>query len=351
MPSFTLQGIVVEQGSAAPVGSARVLVRNDMFDLATTTLADGTFGIANVFEDTYDIKAGRWGWNTVCTSNVLLDQNSSPLTIELPAGYRDEFTLDLGWTVTSTAPRGDWERGAPVGTTFNNLAANPGADLAGDCGSEAFVTGNGGGAPGDDDVDDGATTLVSPVFDVSLMLDAHVRYHRWFFNAGGSGSPNDRLVVQLSNGAQTVTVETVTPATPGMGSWQSVDLRISDYLAPSDNMTIRFIAQDDLPGHLVEAGIDGFEVVDLGSTEATPDRTIGTLRVWPVPSNGEFNVQLEGSGNALLTLHDALGRQVWHGTTAGRSIVTVNAGLPDGPYRLTVVRDGVSVSRSVLIIR
>lgn len=351
MPSFTLLGTVIEQGSATPIGSARVEVRNDLFDLATTTLADGTFGITTVFEDSYGIKAGRWGWHTVCNSNVLLDENSSPYTIELPKGYRDEFTLDLGWTVTSTAPRGGWERGAPVGTTFNNATANPEADLDDDCGVEAFVTGNGGGAPGDDDVDDGSTTLVSPVFDVSVMLDAHVRYQRWFFNAGGSGTPNDRLVVQLSNGAQTVTVETVTTATPGMGSWQPVDLRIADFLEPTADMTIRFVAQDDLPGHLLEAGVDGFEVVDLGSTEATPDRTLGTLRVWPVPSTGEFNVELQGTGNTSLTLHDAMGRQVWSGSTAGRSTVTVDAGLPDGLYRLTVVGNGGSVTRPVLIIR
>ena len=344
MESFALTGLVADESTGSGIGGAVVEVRNEQFDLMTTTLPDGVFDIPTVFEDLYDVKAGRWGWHTVCLEGQSLTPATSPYTIELPAGYRDEFTLDLGWTVSSTAPRGEWERGAPVGTTFGNEACNPGADLIDDCGAEAYVTGNGGGDAGNDDVDDGATTLESPEFDASAMLDPYVRYHRWFFNAGGSGAPNDRLRVQLSNGAQTVTIETITPTTPGMGSWQAVELRMADFIEPTAQMVIRFIAEDLAPGHLVEAGVDGFEVVDLGSSGVTEAGSMD-VRVWPTPNNGLFQLAVPGHGPGTVTMFDGTGRQVLGALPINSEVMTVDTDLPDGVYHVVVLREG---RRSVL---
>ncbi len=350
MASFALTGLVADEGTGTGIGGAVVEVRNEQFDLMTTTLPDGVFDLPTVFEDLYDVKAGRWGWHTVCLEDQSLAPGTSPYTIELPAGYRDEFTLDLGWSVSSTAPRGAWERGAPVGTTFGNGASNPGADLADDCGAEAYITGNGGGEAGDDDVDDGATTLESPEFDASAMLDPYVRFHRWFFNAGGSGAPNDRLRVQLSNGTQTVTVETITAATPGMGSWQEVELRIADLIEPTAQMTIRFIAEDLAPGHLVEAGVDGFEVVDLG-VSGMDDTGSMDVRVWPSPNSGLFQLAVPGNVPGTVTLFDATGRKVLGALPINSDVMTVDTDLPDGVYHMVVVRGVLRWVQRVVVAR
>ncbi|HRP00627.1 MAG TPA: T9SS type A sorting domain-containing protein, partial [Flavobacteriales bacterium] len=178
----------------------------------------------------------------------------------------------------------------------------------------------------------------------------HVRYHRWFFNAGGSGAPNDRLRVQLSNGLQTVTVETITAATPGMGSWQEVELRIADFIEPTAQMTIRFIAEDLAPGHLVEAGVDGFEVVDLGVSGMAE---IGGMdvRVWPSPNSGLFQLAVPGNGPGTVTMFDGTGRKVLGALPINSDVMTVDTDLPDGVYHVVVLREGRRSVHRVVVAR
>ena len=66
--------------------------------------------------------------------------------------------------------------------------SNP-EDDSQDCGVQAYITGNGGGQVGNDDVDDGTTVLTSPIFDLTAYGDPHVTFERWFFNDGGSSNP------------------------------------------------------------------------------------------------------------------------------------------------------------------
>jgi len=53
--------------------------------------------------------------------------------------------------------------------------------------------------------------LTSPVFDLTAYTDPYIDYDRWFFNDGGAGgTPNDQLVVEITNGGGWVNVETIT---------------------------------------------------------------------------------------------------------------------------------------------
>ena len=144
--------------------------------------------------------------------------NTAVLSIELDSVIYADFTFDYGWTVTGTAATGSWEKGEPVGTTYGGGDANPDFDVTTDCFEEAYITGNGGGSVGNDDVDDGNTILTSPVFDLSSYAKPYINYYRWFFNDGGSGTPNDVLEVRLDNGSTVVVIETVTEASPGNSS-------------------------------------------------------------------------------------------------------------------------------------
>jgi hypothetical protein len=62
-----------------------------------------------------------------------------------------------------------WERGEPIGTGFGNTISNPDEDIPNDVGDFCYVTGNGGGDAGNDDVDDGSTILTSPLMDLTGM--------------------------------------------------------------------------------------------------------------------------------------------------------------------------------------
>ena len=152
---FSYGGTVVEAGSNAPVEGATIALVGTDTTFVTTSDGNGVWTVP-MFSGNYAITAGHWGHHTVCLPDMLITDASLATTITLPVGYYDDFALDLGWSTTSTATSGDWVRDVPVGTTYNGAPCAPGADMAGDCAANAYVTGNGGGDAGTDDVDGGA---------------------------------------------------------------------------------------------------------------------------------------------------------------------------------------------------
>jgi hypothetical protein len=69
-------------------------------------------------------------------------------------------------------PWGTYASGQPFQTEFDHTL-NPEVILRGH--RNASV-----GGIGDDDVDGGATRLLSPVFNLSTMSEPHVFYYRWY---------------------------------------------------------------------------------------------------------------------------------------------------------------------------
>ncbi len=335
--AFTLQGTVIDAGTQQPLEGAQVHMTSPDYTYEATSGADGTFAIPGVFADEFDLIAGKWGWRTVCPDSQTITSTTGAITIELDRGYYDDFELDFGWTVNSTASAGIWDRGVPEGTTYIGLQSNPGADAAADCGDQAYITGNGGGQAGDDDVDNGHTTLTSPVFDATTVWDPGILYHRWFFNSGGSGSPNDFMRVSLTDGTQTVVLEEV--QTSGQ-SWVPREYRIADHMTPGPAMKLIVQVADLDPGHLVEGGLDRFEVVELSGVGVDGPALPG-FALWPNPAQDRFHVVLAHAGDAVLEVIDATGRVV-HGPVAvrgGRAEVAHD--LPAGVYLARVV-DGTS---------
>jgi hypothetical protein len=171
----------------------------------------------------------------------------------------DELESDVGWTAGvpgDTATTGLWVRGAPIGTTSSGQQANPGTDATPDPGTQAFITGNGGGSGGNDDVDDGKTTLLSPIFDLSGTGTAVLSYARWYADLSVA---DDSFEIDLSNdgGQNWTSVESVTGV---QNSWTTVEVFVEDVLPQTDEMQLRFTAEDDPNNSLVEAGVDDVTV-------------------------------------------------------------------------------------------
>ena len=141
------------------------------------------------------------------------------------------------------------------------------------------------------------------------MVDPYVRYHRWFYNGGGSGGTNDALSISLSNGSTTAVVENITSADPGMSTWVFRNVRINDHLTPT--ATMRFIATvvDNNPGHVAEGAVDVFEVVE-DITTSIDQQAQTTFRVVPNPNNGHFRVEFQTVVDATIEVIDAVGRTV-----------------------------------------
>ena len=305
---FAFGGQVTDSVTLAGIEDAQVSLIGEDFNYLVTTDASGNFTLPALYAGTYDVVAGHWGHVEKCQT-LAIDDTTAPLTFVLAPGWSDHFALDLGWSSYGAASSGLWERGEPVGTTYFGAQSNPDSDVTDDCGDQAYVTGNGGGNAGSDDVDGGPAILRSPAFDLMGMLDPYVRYRRWFFNSGGNGTPDDELLIFLSNGADSVLVETVDPGSPGNGSWVAASARVLDHLALSATMHFSAWTSDVGSGHLLECGIDRFSVVDLG-TVGINERAVERLLAAPNPTHGPVRIDWNGSGPLDLRVFDLQGRSV-----------------------------------------
>jgi len=291
--SFTLQGTVVDAATSNPIQNAQVKISNATFNTLVATNASGNFSIPSFVEGNYDITIGKWGHENYCISNQLLNVAGNTYQYTLDEGYYDDFSLDLGWAVTGTATTGDWERSIPLGTTSNGSPANPGNDASGDCGLEAYVTGNSGTASGDDDIDGGQVILTSPMFDLSTYIDPYLNFSSWFFNAGGSGTLNDSLIISLSNGVTSIVVDFSVASSTGNSSWKAKSFQLTGLIALTNNMQLTVRSMDVSPGHLVEAGFDKFEIVEMGTTGVEDVVNSSDLVIYPNPFTNEINVKVK----------------------------------------------------------
>jgi choice-of-anchor B domain-containing protein len=296
---FTLQGQVLDVLSN-PIANAEVRIIAPSYDVTVQTNAGGNFSIPGFIEGSYDVYIGHWGHQQLCLANQNLAAASNPHIYQMLDGYYDDFTLDLGWTVSGNPSTGDWEKGVPVGTTSGPNQANPGDDSQSDCLDEAYVTGNGGGGAGNDDIDGGQTVLASPIFDLSTYGDPYIHFDRWFFNAGGSGTPNDSLVISLSNGSSSVEIEVAIESTSTNSTWVTRSVQVSSVITPTSTMQLTVRAMDDNPGHLVEAAFDKFFVDDALTTEVVVEKSENNdVLVFPTPFVDELNVTLKDAYESI----------------------------------------------------
>jgi choice-of-anchor B domain-containing protein len=228
--------------------------------------------------------------------------------------HEDTFETNTGWLVDlaadlvgfTTATTGTWTRVNPLGT-----AAQPEDDVT-NPGTVCFVTANGtGGGVGEADVDGGATSLRSPVLDASGLADPYLSYWRWFSNNQGSNPGTMTMTVHVSNngGSSWTLIETVGPTgADAVGGWIEHTVRIADFVAPTNDMRVRFRTADTI-GAIVEAAVDDLRITDLDCTP--PPVTLTSV----APATGPFE------GGNLVTL---TGTNFQAGTTVKFGALTAN---------------------------
>jgi hypothetical protein len=171
--------------------------------------------------------------------------------------FQDNFETDQGWTVSTTATDGQWERGVPIG---GGDRGDPPTDADGS--GQCFLTDN---VDGNSDVDSGSTTLTSPVMDASAG-PALISYYRWYSNTSGSNPQQDIFVIEVSDngGLSWVNLETVGPSATSPnpevnGGWFQKEFALASipgFNELTSQFRIRFIASDTDPQSVVEAGVD-----------------------------------------------------------------------------------------------
>lgn len=260
LPSGSIGGVVTGGGAAL----AGVDVTLSPSPFAESTDGAGNYLHATVPVGAYVVRAMAFGYTPMEAHVNVTEGVALTVDFELnPALYATDFEAGTaGWTVVSTASRGRWELTDPQATSSGGTPIQPGDDHTPPPGTECWVTeGRSGTAPGQWDVDDGATVLTSPSFVLGSAIAPHVRYSRWY--STGVGDPDrDAFVVEVSTnggGSWDVKLEDTEVST---NAWIDVDIALNDFFTPSNLTRFRFTAQDTAQGSLTEAALDDFMIYD-----------------------------------------------------------------------------------------
>lgn len=307
LPEFPLSVNVVDV-NGDPIIDADVRIEHpqNVFDFQTDGL--GQVQTILYYEDDYYVSAGKWGYITDCILDFV-DENTQEITLVLNQGIYDDFSFDFGWSNTSDAESGDWERAIPNGELVNGNYPNPNVDSPFDCGEYAYVTGNTEDTQGN--VSEGQVILISPVFDITGMTDPYVSYYRWFFNYYGPQPVNDTLYIVLSNGTDFETIDKVGSEIGEFDQWIGISKRISDYITPTSTMQL-FISTSDDGGtpNIVDAGFDRFQVTD-GDVASIYAEEVNDIQVYPNPFADKITViGVDGVSEAAIHLFNLQGKNV-----------------------------------------
>ena len=200
-------------------------------------------------------------------NTIVLQSETGPWQIDVvdeTVFFADDVETDLGWTLGlpgDDATTGVWVRVDPIGT-----AAQPEND-ASDPGTICFVTGQGsvGGSLGENDVDGGSTSLVTPSIDTTGIDLGTVAFAYWYRNDAGASPNQDSMPVEIStDGGATWTL--IATISDNASAWRLLEIEVD--LAGSTLTQVRFIASDLGDGSIVEAAIDDFSI----TTRSCPNR-------------------------------------------------------------------------------
>jgi hypothetical protein len=240
--------------------------------------------------------------------------------------YEDWGSWQTG-VAGDNATTGIWLLEIPIPSTTVDVA--PGTivqtgDQVTPGGEYCFFTGNGtvGGGIGENDVDGGRTTLQTTTIDLSSFTNPVISYYRWYTNSppGGANPGADYWQVRMSNdnGANWTYVENT--KTSDM-RWRRNAFHVSDFMTPTAQMKLQFIASDSLRptvnlsgGSLVEGALDDFIVYEdaiIGVEET--EVSVFNAVAFPNPTTESTKVQFQLSKpeSIEVLVLDAVGRTIY----------------------------------------
>jgi len=279
--------------------------------------------------------------------------------IGVTPGHANDFETQAdGWQIGNNpgddATEGIWIRDVPVGSFLNGvtgqLPCQPANDhTRADGTGKCLVTGN---APATSsslnaaDVDNGITTVITPVFDLSGYADPVIEYYRWFSNDRGSNARTDPWQVQIRDSTVGAWVHSVEYTFQSDHQWRRRIFAVKEFLPNSRRVQLRFIAADRVnPGlpnngqNTVEAAVDDFIIYDREGAASVDHTNMARAEVYPNPADHQLYIHLPGnqaSGHAAL--YDLTGRlmdQVAIVPGVGDYVVSTEV-LPAGQYLLKI---------------
>lgn len=353
-PLFTTTFNVVDKTTGEAIADAQIELLNEGIQYAFKTDANGV-AVGDVVQGDYNAFAGKWSYENIGINNLPVI-NDGNVTFELDLTYMDDFALDLGWTVEDEILgnfSGTWERGIPAGTFDGNVIFNPNVDVDGDVGSKCYVTDNTAGASTfSNDVDNGVTTLISPMMDLTTYTDPTIEFSLWFVTGGGNNQPDDELDVYVTNGTESILVTSYTNP-EGVSEWtDAYVIPLAGEIDITSTMQIR-VETSDLPGmgHIVEAGFDQFIV--RGAPVNTEATAINQLVVFPNPTSDIVQISHKDLLIEKIDLYNSLGQVVFSQDRIDSKNTSINtANFAPGTYVISARLNGnEKIIETIQVIR
>ncbi len=351
-PRVNVTIIFIDSETGANIPTGKISMTNSSREVNLSANADGEIN-ASIFDETYnEVVAGAWGYKHFTISERTFAEGAT-VTVVLEPGYQDDFALDLGWTQNGDPQTGAWVRDTPIGTFRRGDIANIDADDPDDIGDMCYMTGNGGGGPGTDDVDRGITRLVSPPIDVSGYVDPILRYKAHFYTVTGNGQAplNDTMFVRIFD-TEPHTIEIFTQPTDG---WTELrEIRLKDIVDINEELIFGFVISDffdaDLASdgqHVVEGATDVFSIVE-GETSSTADIEDIGFEVYPNPFDDQINVIINENDYESLSIYNLQGQIVYH-TDVTSKVININEIKASGLYTIQLKgKDGTISTKKVV---
>ncbi len=266
VPAFVAAGTALDvdatitEGDESLTGSPTLRYRFDGGAYQSIAMTDNGGGSysgtlpAVACDDTPEFYVSATG---TVTGEVTAPDNgaANPLSVavgELMLIIDDNAETDIGWTVSGNATDGQWDRGVPV----DNDRGDPPADADGS--GQAWLTDNDAGNS-NSDVDNGTTTLTSPVIDLSS--GGVISYSYWLNDIpGGPIGAEDSMTVEVATNAGGTNWQTLRTYSSVLASWQSDSIDVGVEVAASATIRVRFSVSDNTPGDVIEGGMDAFQV-------------------------------------------------------------------------------------------
>ncbi|HYV92859.1 MAG TPA: T9SS type A sorting domain-containing protein, partial [Chitinophagales bacterium] len=209
------------------------------------------------------------------------------------------------------------------------------------------------------DVDNGATTLFSPVFDLSSYTNPAISYYRWYTNEASANPRNDHWKVFITN--DNVNWEKVEWNNHPQRAWRNFVFHVSDYVAPNSTVQLKFVAEDSViaganldGGSIVEAAVDDLylwnEADNVGVNNVS---SLNALMISPNPAANNFNVKLMQSlsKDATVQIFNAYGKVVYTSSVSKsiNQLVIPVRNLESGIYTLQIVADSDVYTKKVVV--
>ncbi|MBL0061767.1 MAG: S8 family serine peptidase [bacterium] len=245
------------------VAGARIFLVGHSGSYTAVSNADGQFRFTQIpAEKKFALYVARFGYKdfTAPDSVATTKQREFSVGVDLERGIADDAEIDRGFIIGvegDNATAGVWSRAVPVGSNENGATVQVSEDATA-YGSFCFVTGNGGSTSelaAANDVDGGRTTLRSPLFRLDNLADAKLKFKYAYSNDRGPQKGGDFFRVQISNNAGATWTNLIQTSVSTNG-WQEALFKIEDFVAPTAEMLVQFVAEDNAPPSLVEAAVD-----------------------------------------------------------------------------------------------